>query len=200
MRTTDAENPRVLDEIISSLGRDTWCVHEPYVLNDIERYQHGWGTFCKAGKHQTRYFFGDFSERDIGDERIPVGGMLDELRDVFSEAGLIKLLAANTKIHRGRLHEASLRCRTREALGPPPERSAPSNRMSAAGIPMFYSSFDVTTIKAEVMANIEPESSDVLTVATWINPKPLQILILQGFQSCQASTAVRNPYETGFSS
>jgi hypothetical protein len=72
--------------------------------------------------------------------------------------------------------------------------------MSAAGIPMFYSSFDVTTIKAEVMANIEPESSDVLTAATWINPKPLRILNLTMLQSCQASTAVRNPYETGFSS
>lgn len=173
-----SEYRNVLHEIVDSLGDDTWCEHQPYALNDVERHEYSWEAFCQTVKHQTRYFFSDLSDWEEDEERVPVGLVLNELRDMFSSADLIRMLPAETKIFRGRLHDPALQCETWDALGPPPSQYAPSNRMSAAGIAMFYGAFDIRTIQAEVTANSETEEKRVLTIASWLNPNPLVLLDL----------------------
>ncbi len=104
--------------------------------------------------------------------------MLDELQGLIEQAGLIGGLAVNTRLFRGRLHEKTKVCDTWTALGPPPSELAPSNRMSAAGISVFYGSLDPATAKAEIVVNHDPTDQRVITMATWINTRPVTVLDL----------------------
>jgi hypothetical protein len=50
--------------------------------------------------------------------------------------------------------------------------------MSAAGISMFYASFDVGTARAETTASLDPEDSILLTAGMWTNTRIFQVLDL----------------------
>ena len=58
-----------------------------------------------------------------------------------------------------------------------PDSAAISNRMSAAGISMFYAAFDMATARAEVSANIST-GEHILTGAEWTNTRELNVLDL----------------------
>ena len=79
------------------------------------------------------------------------------LRDMLKESGLIRTLPGDLVIYRVRSHKKTEQCTTREALGPPPGSKAPSNRMSAAGISVFYGAFEMATaaIEARRIARIK---------------------------------------------
>src|SRR5260370_26960079 len=50
--------------------------------------------------------------------------------------------------------------------------------MSAAGISVFYGSLDPATAKAEIVVNHDPTDQRVITMATWINTRPVTVLDL----------------------
>lgn len=167
----------VVQAIIDSLGHHVWCEKSPYSLTGAELYEHSWEGFCNTVKHETRYFF-DADEPDPYSERIPVPQMLNELRDIIEEAGLITELAANASLYRIRPHSRADRCADWRSLGSPPPRYAVSNRMSAAGISVFYAGLDMATARAEVTANRDPNDEHVLTGARWTTTRALTVLDL----------------------
>ena len=63
-----------------------------------------------------------------------------------------------------------------EALGPPPREKAPSNRMSAAGISVFYGAFDMATARVEASVSLPAGWS--LTGAAWRCARALHVLDL----------------------
>jgi len=93
------ENEVVLKEIIDSLGNHIWCEKSPYALTGAEQYETSWDDFCNTVKHEIRYFF-DSKTPDKYSEKIPIPEMLDELRDIIQEAGLIAVLPTGTKLFR----------------------------------------------------------------------------------------------------
>jgi hypothetical protein len=64
-------------------------------------------------------------------------------------AGAVKTLSASAPIYRVRPIPAPSDVRYSSDVGPPPPEKAKQNRMSAAGIPMFYGSDDPDTALAE---------------------------------------------------
>jgi hypothetical protein len=176
---TPTENEELLQAIIDSLDEGPWCDRNPYSLSDVDRYNTSWETFCNTVKHQIRYFF-DLGDRkhDEFSEVIPVPKMLDALRDVSDEAGLTEVLPTGTRIFRVRVHRTDEECADWRSLGSPPPEVSASNRMSAAGISVFYGALDMATATAETTANLDAVEPRALTVATWTNTRPLRVLDL----------------------
>jgi len=99
-----SENEEVLNAVVESLGDELWCDRNPYSLTGVERYNSSWEEFCDTVKHSVRYFFGSQEVPDQYSETIPVPEMLDELRGIINEAGLISSLPARTQFFRARAH------------------------------------------------------------------------------------------------
>ena len=175
---TPSENGEVIRTIIDSLGDEIWCDQDPYGLSEGDRYAFGWEAFCNTVKHRIRYFFDSQIERRVDDDGIPVPEMLDELREVINEAGLISELPPGAQLYRVRVHRRGERCTDWRALGSPPPELSVSNRMSAAGISAFYAAMDSSTAKAEASANLAATDGLLLTCATWTATRPLKVLNL----------------------
>ena len=174
---TPSDREDVLDDIVDSLGDNVWCDKNPYSLTGAERIFSSWEDFCNTVKHDTRYFF-DSTKTDEWSEKIPVPAMLDELRDIIAEAGLIGAIPVGTQFYRVRPHKRSEPSDSWETLGSPPPQRAVSNRMSAAGISVFYAGLDLATARAETTANLLPTDRRRLTAGMWTNTRPLNILDL----------------------
>jgi hypothetical protein len=91
---------------------------------------------------------------------------------------MIRSIPADRIIYRVRAHKKSEECTTRETLGPPPSDKAPTNRMSKAGVGVFYGAFERATAVAEASVSMPPEREWVLTGAAWQCTRPLRVLDL----------------------
>lgn len=177
-----SENDRVLSRIVECLEDEVWCDKSPYSIIGFEAYRSSWDQFCSAVKHRTRYFFTRRSPRERDSELTPVSQMLDELSSNIETEGLIHQLPTNTNLFRVRVHRTHERCDNRESLGPPPPSVAPSNRMSPAGVSMFYGSADLTTAKTEALSTLGKKRDAALTAAIWNATRPVLLLNLCGIR------------------
>lgn len=127
-----------------------WCEENAYGLDARNRARYSWNHFCKVVMHQRRYFFLD----DRGDPHEPdVYSPAEVLQTIFDYAhqlGLFRQLPCGSRLVRARFQGNESRYNTAEELGPPPlEQATQPNRMSPAGIPMFYACDDEETALME---------------------------------------------------
>jgi hypothetical protein len=185
------DTDEVMESIVSEVSRrddvaaairdafdeDVWVERNMFGLNGVHKYVASWDGFCEAVKHGTRYFFLEPYTEDHVDDTIPVPHMLDELRELVEGSGLIRVLPGDQVIYRVRSHLRTEQCHTGAALGPPPGVKAPSNRMSAAGISLFYGAFEMATAAVEAAASLQGPGW-ALTGAAWRCARPLHVLDL----------------------
>jgi len=132
------------------IDSEAWVAREFYRGTESERLSWGWDSFKAFTKNHTRYFFlqgsgESYDELTPGDVLGAVSGMI---RTELAGEGLIKTVGADIDLVRIRVDD--LPQITATAIGTPrPEHARQSNRMSPAGIPMFYGAFDVATAHAE---------------------------------------------------
>ncbi len=178
-------------DIANAFPDRTWSTHDPWSSTDAEILQWGWKSFVEAAKHRRRFFFTRKEKKDENDifddrESLDPGQLLARFGGGCVHSGLIKTVPEGTVI---------LRCRPRSRksekfakardLGPPPPAFARQNRMSPAGIPMFYGSDNKQTTLAEM-----PELPKHYAIATFETLRPLKVLDL---------TNVRDPSIFGMS-
>jgi hypothetical protein len=185
----------VLDTIIDSFGPNTWCERNPYSLSDFDQYRYGWEEFCDTVKHKLRYFFNDVDSPDGGSESIPVHKMLEGLGDLIDQYSLVITLPIDTLFFRIRVHNRNETCDNWESLGSPSPEKCVSNRMSAAGISVFYAALDVRTAKAETVANLKDSDKKILTGAMWKNTQPIRTLDFTKLPEIPDFYAPHDPYE-----
>ena len=113
-----------------------------------------WRFFCRVVANHSRFLFWHEAVIPVADHgavRVPPAEMLRELGRAILLAGLAREIPAGTMLHRARLFApGAIVETTAAALGPPPRAFAQANRMSAAGISMFYGAFEPETAAAEV--------------------------------------------------
>jgi len=97
------------------------------------------------------FFPQEKQEDDYGEPfRVRPEEMLDELGKVIHECGLIRSLAAGTKVFRARGHKTGTTYTLPKDLGPPPvELAKTAGRMNAPGIVVFYGAYEKDTAIAE---------------------------------------------------
>lgn len=147
---TISENDNVVEALIRAINTEAWVKRHYYIGNDSQRLGWGWEAFKTVTKHQTRYLFLRLGEP--ADDGLSPSRMLDAIAEVIGSAaeggGLLKSISPSANLFRVRIDPVCFR--DAAAIGPPPiQYATQSNRMSPAGIPMFYGAFDKETAIAE---------------------------------------------------
>jgi hypothetical protein len=114
------------------------------------------------------------------DEGVPPERILEALGGIVVRSNLIRTVNAGTFVFRARVHPSNERPTTAAELGPPPaERASQSNRMSRAGVVMFYGATDAETAILETFQpNRIGAAEKVVSVARFRMNRPLKVLDL----------------------
>ena len=174
-----SEDGKVIEAIIDIVGCDGWVEREYYIGDKSQRLKWGWDYFKRVVKHKRRYVFLTPNDDD-GSQEVPPSRMLAAIGgtvvDDLSDLDLIKKIAPETDIFRIRIGTNAFM--TGAEIGTPPAKFATqSNRMSPAGIPMFYGAFDVATARLETF-DPDHHSGQILSIGTFRPTRNLRVLDL----------------------
>lgn len=137
-------NGALREALLDALPSTDWSQRNPYGYNGDEFFRYSWDRFCDKIKHENRFFF--LTDRGDGD-LLNANRTLRMIGQLCFESGLIVDLPAGSGLFRARASKHILKV---QELGPPPkELASQSNRMSPAGIVMFYGSDDPETALRE---------------------------------------------------
>jgi hypothetical protein len=158
----------IYEDICTSIHNQEWCEKNPYSLSMDKTLLFGWQKFSDFVKNKSRYLFlrtknPDYDEHQH-DEMDPVR-ILDALGEIITSIGLLKPIVVGTEIRRVRIADPEQVLSTAKDLGSPPiEFATMANRMSPAGIPMFYGAFDIDTAILETYAPCESDKKAICGV------------------------------------
>ncbi len=149
------ESEKLFEDICSSFVRDNWAEEDWLVLSPDQRKFYGWEAFKRAVKHKRRYTFwsmGDEDEQEGHPDYMPVGDMLKKIEETIRKINLLKTIKTDTPFWRVRIHKKSKTLdKDLDFSSPPAEKAIQPNRMSPAGIPMFYCAEDYETACLETI-------------------------------------------------
>jgi len=174
-----SDDDDVMQAIIDAVDTDSWVERDFYRGDDGERLKSGWSWFKYVTMHQSRFLFLQ-NHGDRYDDDIPPSQMLNVIASVISKDlaayDFIKTFAEDVDLFRIRIGAAPFD--TAAAIGPPPiEYATQANRMSPAGIPMFYGAFDIATAKAETFDPAH-HAGQIMSIGTFRALRPLRLLDL----------------------
>lgn len=135
----------LVDDFIESVSDLAWVRRDFFALPYDEALGVGWAAFVEEVTTRSRYLF--LSSEDAHGGDISVGEVLEHLGSAINSAELITYIPDGTHLYRARPHSIDKPGLGAKALGaPPPEEARTSNRMSPAGIAMFYGAFDIDCV------------------------------------------------------
>ena len=144
------DDGRLMEALEDGLAERVWCRKRSLSLTGDERLTFSWDEFCELVKHRRRYFF--LREEGDGELFSPLG-LLKELEKWCRRFEVIATLPRGHLLYRARHEKAGQSLQSAGELGPPPADKARANRMSPAGIAMFYASDEAATALREVARN-----------------------------------------------
>ena len=174
----DLKNEGLRDDLAEEFSDCPWVHQHPYTLTDEEAYAMSWEGFVDVIKHRVRYLL--FPPEMEDDEEITAPAkMLDELGELFRTHNLVSKMKAGTELFRVRIHQpGQAPPNTMAALGPPPtEHARFANRMSPAGVSMFYAAFEEPTALAETYVRHDGNPAEA-TIAVFRLTADINILNL----------------------
>ena len=179
---------RIVDDPASPLSFDIeqainqegsyWVERQSVTINQYQVLQRRWEDFQESVLHEFRYTYiflnKDSSTADIADTANPKI-ILHDVGKCVESLGLIKTLALKTPLFRARAHATEL-FRDVTQLGTAPIRTAKwANRMSPAGIPMFYAADSKELAISEVR---ETSKDEIMSIGTFLTTRKCRILDL----------------------
>lgn len=141
----------LLEALFGEYFDQDWCSENAYGLDDLERPRYSWEYFRKVVMHERRYFFMDNQGDPDDAEVFSPAEILQTIFEYARNMGLFHEFPVGSRLVRARRESAGERYQSPAELGPPPYAAAKqANRMSPAGIPMFYGCDDDDTALFEV--------------------------------------------------
>jgi hypothetical protein len=132
------------DVHIEYMYRHDFGIEERVKKKDLCLNRTSWDEFCDVIKHGRRFFFFD---EGVGEKRRT---LLSDLFKMLEENGRVVHFKRGGTVYRARpVNGGVLYSAPRELGPPPPECVTQQNRMSPAGIAMFYGANDPTTAVLE---------------------------------------------------
>lgn len=145
-------NEKLNNEIESCFFFDKWIQHAPYMMSKGQELSFMWEQFDCMVKHKQRFTFLKKIEFD-GTKLSEDNGLMDILTEIGKEIlehNLCKKINKNKILYRCRFVDTEKEVIDKfEDMTSPPDESAKQNRMSPAGISMFYGAFDEETAALE---------------------------------------------------
>ncbi|MFD4764677.1 RES family NAD+ phosphorylase [Streptomyces sp. NPDC058439] len=150
-----------------------WAEPASWQLREVPR-QHAayalWTGFRQQVSHQARFTLLARTGRHGAPSPL---AMLDEVSAVVDRVGLVRTLPAGHQVWRGRMRAgAAAPSYVAAGIGSTPPARATANRMSPAGVSMFYGSADVATVLAEISAH-DPRPYAAVAAFELIRPVPV---------------------------
>lgn len=210
----------LVEAVQDAMDEITWVEENFASRRRDEVLNESWDRFCETVKYETRYVIWLRKDHDEDNMRsageVPPALILDEVGRLIGQLDVLRTLPAGYRLWRARTHDDSGILRTAAELGTAPrEHAKQANRMSPAGISMFYGAEDVATAIQEVAVRTEDdwvtfglfETSKECTVVDFTNLRPVPsmfdpewggmrrfLLFLHRFRD-QLSAPARSTYE-----
>lgn len=162
------DNDELNDDIEGIFATDTWISRDIYEEDQTVHLAVLWDKFCREVTHSRRFTF-LATPRYEGYDNI-----LERLHQIIIQQGLCKTLRKGTVLYRARIVNDTNKTFTFKDITAAPDSSAFPNRMSPAGISMFYASFDKKTPMRECI----DDGSSVMIVGKFKTKKSLRVIDL----------------------
>ncbi|MFI6875788.1 HEPN-associated N-terminal domain-containing protein [Streptomyces sp. NPDC050400] len=171
-----------LQETVRSAARDDdFWVERHFIEPRRDRaLLDGWERFSDQVKYRTRHVFWlappHRDEELLGGGEIPAAAVLDTLGDLIPQVGLVHELPAGHRLWRARVHEEPEQHWHARLLGTAlPTQARQPNRMSPAGIPLFYGADTPATALQEVTRHAT-EPAGLVTRAAFETTRPCRVV------------------------
>lgn len=164
------------DDIKSCFTTEQWISSDIYDEDRRIKYANQWDRFVDMVTHHGRFTFLATPEfkNIIQENKGKSDDILSVLSDLIIEQGLVKTLSKGMKLYRARkVDDVKVEYAFEGITSPPDDRAFP-NRMSLAGISMFYASFEKETASNECVGG----ESKGLIVGTFETAKDLKVIDL----------------------
>lgn len=140
------KNEELNADLIEALGDHWWIEKEPFVIPLGDELNLKWKQFSDDVMHRQRFTF--LSKKEFcGEPEHTDNGLLDiltEIEGIITRHSLCKVIDKHTHLYRVRPLIENVAHEFKE-ITCPPDSAAKQNRMSPAGISMFYAAFDERT-------------------------------------------------------
>jgi hypothetical protein len=155
---------RLLADVSGAMADTAWVQRDYWRLPRHQALAFGWESFRDVVTHRHRFLFARIAaDPDDPDDLSPIGTLEAVCRAIL-DAELIRTIPAGTELFRAQTHAPSETLAGAARLGAPPvELARTSNRMSPAGIAMFYAATDPSTAVVEA-ASADPNAPAVATI------------------------------------
>lgn len=169
----------LVEAVREALDDDEWVAKDWAIPAVGERLTEAWDRFCQLVKYETRYVIwrkpATPGQPDPGE--IDPARILDAVGDLvtFHTQHLTAELDVDRSLWRARTHGGGKAVGSAKELGTTPVDHSRNNRMSPAGIPMFYGAFDPDTAVAE---GAQGKSDPLVTVGAFQVTGPALLLDL----------------------
>lgn len=158
----------LIDDVRDSVHDKTWVERDYVWRRRDEVLRDAWSAFSDGVKYHTRYVIWlveDVNEQELrGYGEVPPAKVLYDVGALLKELGVVRSLAAGSTVWRAQTHAgvALLPAASAGRLGTGRRDHAKQpNRMSPAGIPMFYGALDLATAIAEVTVHAPTDRDHV---------------------------------------
>lgn len=129
---------------------EDWTHKEPLSMTTEEEDAIDWERFCDTIKHKRRFSIEDESIcEDFMGYRKSISDIIDRIFSFIVQNQCLRNLSVGTPFFRSRSFESG-EPKDFNDLTSPPDEYAKQNRMSPAGISMFYGALDAKTSVAEI--------------------------------------------------
>lgn len=164
----------LLNRLIELLPPITWCEINGLGLNDYEVARFSWQKFYEVTTSERRFFFMDINRDRDDPEVYSPSDTLKAILEYAHKDGRVKTIPAGTIIYRARMEGPCAWFKTAVDLGPPPQdKATKANRMSPAGIVMFYGAEDSKTALHEIATE-----KGLYAVGKFVTLRPIVVLDL----------------------
>lgn len=178
----------LLKDMVGSIASE-WRPRRQYDPEPEDFFSYRWDEFADAVKYHTRYIYYRVNtdwQKDINNRnrnsrfRIRPSHVIEEVLDKISDLDITQTISPGTIIWRVRSRDVNKLSSAPGELGPPSiEQALASTRMSPAGIPVFYGSFDRETAIAETLQTEKANGvSKFITVGRWKTVQEFRVLNL----------------------
>ncbi len=177
----DVSDESIIDDIANSIVQSHWSKTSYFSLAPDQTLSYGWKSFCQFVISKSRYFFLSASNEsyDVNqhDEMNPIE-ILDSVASIIKNLNMFKELPTSKEIKRVRIVDDYKEATSASDLGSPPvDFCKMANRMSPAGIPMFYGAFNLETSIKETYEP-DPASTKKAVVGNFYPCRTLQLIDL----------------------
>lgn len=166
----------VLQAILAVIIDDDWN-EDPSMPRPDVYLRDAWNNFREKVKHETRFLFLSIPEQSSPDpDEFTTSETLEKLVDIIQSRGALTDIQAGRIFYRGRMVDSPESAGyDASTLGSPPPTRASANRMSPAGISMFYGCDDIPTVAAEIGSHTAKRFA---VIGAFETTRPLQMVNL----------------------